>query len=58
MRPPQKLSLHVRTSQWNKTVYDPYNNMLRTTIEALAGVIGGCDSMQVGAFDEVIRRAR
>jgi methylmalonyl-CoA mutase len=52
----QKLSLHVRTSRWNKTVYDPYNNMLRTTIEAFAGVLGGCDSMQVGAFDEILRQ--
>jgi len=52
----QKLSLHVRTSRWNKTVYDPYNNMLRTTVEAFAGVLGGCDSMQVGAFDEVLRQ--
>jgi methylmalonyl-CoA mutase len=52
----QRLSLHVRTSQWNKSVLDPYNNMLRTTVEALAGVLGGCDSMQVGAFDEVIRQ--
>ncbi len=52
----QKLSLHVRTSQWNKTVCDPYNNLLRTTVEAFAGVLGGCDSMQVGAFDDVLRQ--
>jgi methylmalonyl-CoA mutase len=52
----KRLALHVRTSQWNKTVCDPYNNMLRTTVEAFAGVLGGCDSMQVGAFDEVIRQ--
>ena len=52
----QKISLHVRTAQWNKTVVDPYNNLLRTTVEAFAGVLGGCDSMQVGAFDEVVRR--
>lgn len=51
----QKISLHVRTSQWNKSVVDPYNNLLRTTVEAFAGVLGGCDSMQVGAFDEVLR---
>jgi methylmalonyl-CoA mutase len=50
------LALHVRTSQWNKTTFDPYNNMLRATVEAFAGVLGGCDSMQVGAFDEVVRR--
>jgi methylmalonyl-CoA mutase len=52
----QRLTLHVRTSQWNKTVYDPYNNLLRATVEAFAGVLGGCDSMQVGAFDEVRRQ--
>ena len=51
----QKLSLHVRTSLWNKSVYDPHNNILRATVEALAGVLGGCDSLQVGAFDEVLR---
>ncbi len=52
----QMLSLHIRTSHWNKTTYDPYNNLLRATVEAFAGVLGGCDSMQVGAFDEIIRR--
>lgn len=51
----QKLSLHVRTSLWNKSTVDPYNNLLRATVEAFAGVLGGCDSMQVGAFDEVVR---
>jgi methylmalonyl-CoA mutase len=52
----QRCWIHVRTSYWNKTVYDPYNNMLRTTVEAFAGVLGSCDSMQVGAFDEIFRR--
>jgi methylmalonyl-CoA mutase len=51
----QRLSLHVRTSLWNKTVRDPYNNIVRATVEAFAGVLGGCDSLQVGAFDEVVR---
>jgi methylmalonyl-CoA mutase len=50
----QRLSLHVRTSLWNKTVRDPHNNILRATVEAFAGALGGCDSMQVGAFDEAI----
>jgi methylmalonyl-CoA mutase len=50
----QRMSLHVRTSTWNKTIYDPYVNMLRTTVEAFAGVVGGCDSMHVGAFDEAL----
>lgn len=52
----QKLSIHIRTSRRNKTVVDPYNNMLRTTVEAFAGVLGGCESMQVGAFDEILRQ--
>jgi methylmalonyl-CoA mutase len=51
----QKMHIHARTALWNKTVRDPYVNMLRNTTEACAAVIGGCDSMQVGAFDEVIR---
>jgi methylmalonyl-CoA mutase len=51
----QRACLHVRTSHWNKTVYDAHNNILRATVEAFAGVAGGCDSMQVGAFDEVFR---
>ena len=38
-----------------RRVWIRYNNMLRATVEALAGVLGGCDSMQVGAFDEVVR---
>lgn len=51
----QRASLHVRTSLFNKTVYDPYVNLLRTTVESFASVLGGCDSLQVGAFDEVVR---
>ncbi len=51
----QALTLHVRTSAWNKTVYDPYVNMLRTTTEAFSGVVGGCNSLHVGPFDESIR---
>ncbi len=51
----QRASLHVRTSLFNKTVFDPHVNLLRTTVEAFAGVLGGCDSLQVGAFDEVVR---
>lgn len=53
----QKIRLHTRTGRYNKTVHDPYVNMLRTTTEALCGAVGGVDSMAVGAFDEVIRPA-
>jgi len=52
----QRACLHVRTSHWNKTIYDAHNNLLRATVEAFAGAAGGCDSMQVGAFDEVFRQ--
>ncbi|MDP2717773.1 MAG: acyl-CoA mutase large subunit family protein, partial [Candidatus Micrarchaeota archaeon] len=51
----QRLHIHGRTSLRNKTVYDPHVNILRGTVEAFAAVLGGCDSLQVGAFDEVIR---
>ncbi len=51
----RKIKMNARTSIYNKTIFDPYVNMLRTTTEAFAGVIGGADSMTVGAFDEIIR---
>lgn len=47
--------IHVETSTWNKTVYDPYVNMLRNTTEAMSGAIGGCDSMSVRPFDYFFR---
>ncbi len=51
----QKMIIHARTSAWNKTTYDPYVNMLRTTTEAFAGVVGGSSSLHVSPFDEPIR---
>lgn len=51
----QKMRIHTRTSGWNKTLYDPNVNMLRTTTEAFSGVLGGCDSMHIGPSDEVAR---
>lgn len=53
----QVMHLHVRTGLWNKTILDPYVNMLRTTTEAFAAVVGGCDSLHVAAFDEIIRES-
>jgi len=50
----KRLFMHVRTSWWNKTVTDPYVNMLRVTTEAFAAICGGCDSLYVGAFDEPV----
>ncbi len=52
-----KMFLHARTSSWTKTVHDPYNNMIRTTIEGFAAAVGGCDSMYIAPFDECVGRA-
>jgi len=51
-----KMCIHARTSLWNRAALDPYVNMLRGATEAFAAIAGGCDSLEVGAFDEVIRR--
>jgi methylmalonyl-CoA mutase len=51
----QRVHIHARTSHRNKTVYDPHVNILRGTVEALAAILGGSDSLQVGAFDDVFR---
>lgn len=51
----RKMELHARTGFLNKTRHDPYTNILRTTTEALAGVLGGVDSLCVGTFDETLQ---
>ncbi|MCB1192505.1 MAG: acyl-CoA mutase large subunit family protein [Leptospiraceae bacterium] len=43
--------IHGSISQWNKTVYDPYVNMLRGTTEAMSGALGGCNEISVTPFD-------
>jgi methylmalonyl-CoA mutase len=42
--------IHARTSVFNKSLFDPYSNLLRITTEAAAALVGGCDSLSVGAF--------
>jgi methylmalonyl-CoA mutase len=42
--------VHVRTARINKSLYDPYTNLLRATTEALSAAIGGCDRLAVEAF--------
>ncbi|MDR1462750.1 MAG: acyl-CoA mutase large subunit family protein [Azoarcus sp.] len=51
----QKMVIHARTSAFNKTVFDPYVNMLRVTSEGFSGAVGGADSMHLAPFDEPIR---
>lgn len=48
------MHIHSQASFWNKTVYDPYVNMLRATTEAFSGIVGGSDSIHVSAFDETL----
>ncbi len=49
-----KMALHARTGRFNKTQFDPHVNLLRGTTEAFSAVVGGADSLHVGAFDEVL----
>jgi methylmalonyl-CoA mutase len=48
------LRTHCQTSGWSLTEQDPYNNVVRTTIEAMAGVFGGTQSLHTNSFDEAI----
>lgn len=50
------MHIHAVTSNWNKSVYDPYVNMLRTTTEAMAAALGGVDSLCINAFDNSFRK--
>ncbi len=55
-RDPKSLMLrtHCQTSGWSLTEQDPYNNIVRTTIEAMAAVFGGTQSLHTNSFDEAI----
>lgn len=50
----QMLRTHTQTSGWSLTQQEPYNNIIRTTIEALAAVFGGTQSLHTNAFDEAV----
>jgi len=53
---PKSLALrtHCQTSGWSLTAQDPFNNVARTTIEAMAAAFGGTQSLHTNAFDEAI----
>ncbi|GGB63721.1 methylmalonyl-CoA mutase [Deinococcus soli (ex Cha et al. 2016)] len=48
------LRTHCQTSGWSLTEQDPYNNVIRTTVEAMAAVFGGTQSLHTNSFDEAI----
>jgi methylmalonyl-CoA mutase N-terminal domain/subunit len=50
----QWLRFHTQTAGVSLTAQQPYNNIVRTTIEALAGVLGGTNSMHTNALDETL----
>ena len=51
-----RMVIHAVTSEWNKSIYDAYVNMLRTTTEAMAASIGGANSLTVNPFDSTFKK--
>jgi methylmalonyl-CoA mutase len=48
------LRTHCQTSGYSLTEQDPYNNIIRTTVEAMAAVMGGTQSLHTNSFDEAV----
>ncbi len=48
------LRTHSQTSGWSLTAQDPYNNIARTTVEALSAVLGGTQSLHTNSLDEAL----
>jgi methylmalonyl-CoA mutase len=51
-----RMNIHCVTSELNKTVDDPFTNMLRTQTEAMSAIIGGTDSLTVQPYDISFRK--
>ncbi len=51
-----RMHIHATNSAWNKTVYDPYVNMLRATTESMSAVIGGINSFTAEPFDKPFKK--
>ena len=48
------LRTHCQTSGWSLTQQDPYNNIIRTTLECMSAVLGGTQSLHTNSFDEAV----
>ena len=48
------LRTHCQTSGWSLTAQDPLNNVIRTTVEAMAAVLGGTQSLHTNSYDEAV----
>lgn len=53
----QKMHIFAKTSLYNKTYYDPWVNILRTTTEAFSAILGSCDALNVSTFDAVVKKS-
>ena len=52
-----RVFIHSTTSLWNKSIYDPYVNMLRTTTEGMSAALGNADSVNILPFDAPYKNA-
>ena len=52
-----KVFIHASNTSWNKTIYDPYVNVLRSTTESMSAIIGGIDSLTVNTFDKAYKNS-
>lgn len=52
-----KMRIHSVTASWNKTIYDPYVNVLRSATEAMSAALGGADMITVQPFDFIFKDA-
>ncbi len=48
------LRTHCQTSGWSLTAQDPYNNIIRTTLECMSATLGGTQSLHTNSFDEAV----
>nr|CAB3264089.1 methylmalonyl-CoA mutase, mitochondrial-like [Phallusia mammillata] len=48
------LRTHSQTSGWSLTEQDPFNNIIRTTVEAMAAIFGGTQSLHTNSYDEAL----
>lgn len=53
----QRCQIYAHSAMRNKTLYDPHVNMLRSTAEAFAGIIGSCDCLEIAPFDAVLGKS-
>ncbi|MFC4324053.1 acyl-CoA mutase large subunit family protein [Litchfieldia salsa] len=52
----QKMRIHAQTSSYTKAIYDPYVNIIRSTVESFAAAMGGIESLHVEPFDKQNQR--